>query len=1253
MPGVPTKPFELEIAPLLPKQAEGLNGSIVAALLQGLLPPARLLKLRDRRIVPLGLRWRVNPALGLPRVAFSVWRRSRGLADPVDVVFDSFAEIAALAIGGDRFHIPSRPLYILQILIRNTDVTTPVTVEALDIANQPLLQQSVQVPPATQRLVRFQHPFIGGFSCRGNAFTIFQVNGVTMQTFIGRTEEWELIETVGLPAKTGEIDGYDPGMQGDPAQLQDPPDAAVTRVNVAQRFYQNLPTTLPSGVNVPLWDIPEPKEAVDELRGGAPSLVQRLDQMFRAVDKGTVKNQAAFRTLEIMPGVHQPDFPGQATEEATMNVPLLSTVLLNAFTDPWFALSSGFGTTDFPEFLPRSGRFIEPDVYFNVSHDYMVSAKFFFRIFGLQFTREHCALSHRSAFEPLRPTGLEAVPFALNRPPRRDDPWTTEISLTWNKINRFQIQGNAIAVDEGGFNGAYLNSLRPGTPSGTLALFVPAKPGETSDPILQTKNRFFDHDAQVPLEGSRTFRYGVAAMDAFARWSEWSTTETQLAARLPEAPRLVALSLTPDTSRIAGNTVPHELKFEILWDWQDRSPKRFEIAAVFHARHILPDGTTDNGHIPPATYPAIFQIDNTVATGPFLELTFPSDVPPATPPAFNAVPTASDSRARVELLPQSTNADGQNVEGEIRRYRVTLPDLNVAFEPDEEWFFSLFIKAAEWRNPARLSDSTLPLPPGRPPRLTAYVPNPIPAPPPVFVPATVLWASLPDARDVSRFRLAFDRVPNATGGYAIFQAHEAKLRELADLPVVNGVDLVSRATELRDEAMPLARCTDAFIRLNSTLVPQPPAGVQVEFETELPGTLDGLVALAVKSVTREQESSALSTPWLFVAVPRRNVPARPALSVAEANNGTATLTCDFAKAPTPAHAEILRARTEFAARDAGTMGLPIHESLPLAWQSLDDQGRPASGADIARFRFSFSDVTPPSWFPYHYRAVAVGAGDDATGLVPGRSIQSNLITVERLPSALPTIHTLVTQQIGVQQIRLQFSSDAEIVATPHGNFRFEVNAYDFATAQFVDDPVLSVLLPLSQPTPGGALTSGVLYRGAPDADGLRTFQTLLDVVGDKFTFRVRLTDPLNRTSERIVSGSMQGNELPDLSNLRLRRRLRDLLIRFNSSAPTGIPFFGEYRLQISFIQTTGVGGVHLLLTTALHDIREGNLNSLVTSQQTRILRSQTTPQGQPFEYGAVIKRFFPPIQLDLFLEGRIRVLLIAPDGTRTSIEAEI
>ena len=1248
MAGTPSKIFELEIAPLWPKQAQGVPGQQIAPGLKTLLEPQRWQPLLNQIVVPLGLRWRVTPDMGLPRTPFSVWRRDRRRGDPADVKFTP-SEVSAFHVGGGIHHLPTAPLYVLLVTLSNPDPSNALTVQALDDAHNPLPFQLVSLPANASRTVRFQHPFIGGFSCKGN-FQIKGVTGVTMQNFIDRKEEWELIEIVGLPVAGGEIGGYDGTPQGYPSQLKDPRTAAADRLTVAQQFYLPLPTTLPSGVSVPEWRIPKPDEAIEELRGASPSLIQRLDQMLRAVDTRAASSQGDYRTDVKMPGIRQPEFPNKITADATMNLPLLATVLLNAVTDPWFALAAGFGTTDFPEFLPASERVLEPATYFHVSHDYMISSQFIFRLFDtFEFKAEHCALSHRSAFPTIPPGGLSAALHAQNRPPQRDDAWSAEVALTWTKINRFQIQGNAVAVAENGLAGDYLNPLRPAENADKHALFVPAKPGATSDPELNTKNRFIHNQTVLPFVGARANHYGVASMDAFGRWSDWRVIDQMLAARLPESPRLNGLALTADKARISGNNAPHALAVEVVWDWQDRSPQRIELAAAFHRRRYLPDGTKDNGHIPPTDYPTIFQTDNNITAGALLELTFPSDVPPGTAPTFGDRPTCPDPRVSIELLPQAINANGQNVEGEMRRYRLTIRDISMAFAPDEEWYFTLFVKAAEWRNPALLSDSTPPLLPGRPPHLTAYVPNPIPAPPPVFIPATILWAALPDAHGVARYRLAFDGVPNATGGYAIFQAYESKLRDTASLPVRDDADLIGRATDLRDLAMPLNVCLDAFSRLNTKLIAPPAPGAQVEYEVEIPGTLDGIVAFAVASVTREQEVSALSRPWLFVAVPRRAVPGLPMLSLAQ-SNGSATLICSFPKAPKPARVELLRARREFAARDVDTMGLPLHESVAANWQPLDERGDPAASADAtSAFRFTFDDPMPPAWFPYLYRAVAIGAHDQANGFLPGRSPQSNLVQVERLPATLPEIADAAGAQTDTQTVRLQFRSDALIESTPHGNFRLEIFAWDASQNRFPDPPDLSVLLPTATAHPGGILAKRTLYYSPADSANQRTFEALLDVTGDAFLFRIRLTDPLNRSSERLVSGKIVQNDAPQLADLSIRRATRDLLVFFESTTSVVPPRAGVYRLEIGFAQTPS-RAFQLLLARVLHEIGAGNLNKLSTSTVTAILRAPQTSPNAPNEFGAIIKNFFPATPFPIQRRGRLHVQITAPDGTVAQLE---
>ncbi len=1240
---LPSIMFELEIAPLQHKKPQGLSATEIKSKV-GSLPEGTLVTpATNQGNVPLGLRWRVNPELGLPREPFFVWRRDRRKGDPVDVRYKN-TQAAGFHAGKGLYVVPGGPFYILILVIQNTSPSAALIVNACDTKNNPVMGQVVGIAANTTRTVRFQHPFIGGFSVTGSS-TIRSITGVTMKKYIS-LDDWELIQIAGLPAEGNELAGYAPGQQGYPSQLTDPADSARQRIKTAQPFYLPLPVTLPSGVQVPGWEIPDDTEAVDELRKGTPPLLERIGKMLKAVDDGDVHSQADFILEETVPGIHQPEFPGQSTPDATLNMPLLVTVLINAFTDPWFALASGFGVTDFPASVNPADRVLEPPSYFHVSHDYRVTSTFRFRFEGEVFTdptykEEYCALSHKSVFPPLPVTGLSGSVFSLNRPPHRDEPWSVEGALTWTKLSKLQIQGNAIAMSETGVNGTYLNTLRPAALPHKPALFVPVKPGDTSDPILTTVNRFIHSQIELPFTGNRENRYGVASMDAFGRWSDWGTTEITLSARPPESPRLISLSLTPDKSRIAGNTAPNEMVFEILWDWQDRSPKSFQLAGVFHRRLYLPDGTKDNGHIPPTDYPSIFQTDNQASGGPLLQLSFNSDVPPGTPPDFTSLPTSPGAGISIELLPQATGPGGQNVEGEMRRYRVKVADVNIAFNPDEEWYFTLFVKAAEWRNPALFSDTVPPVAPGRPPKLTTFVPNPIPAPPPVFIPPDIIWTPLPDARGISRLRLTFDRVPNATGGYAIYRAYEAKIRDKAELPVRQDADLIGRATDLRDIAMAQDRCLDAFTRINETLIPQPPQGTGVEYEIGIPGTMDGLVVLSVASVTREQETSALSKPWLFVAVPRRSVPGTPALSLKQ-KNGAITLACEFPKAPKPSVVEIFRSQREFVARDVAIMGIPVQEVTDAGWQNLDEEGNPAAGPEsLHHYRFLVNDNVPASWFPYFYRAVATGEQDMINGFIPGRSPQSNLVKADRLPSTLPEIKDVTAVQSGSQAALISFRSDAVLEVTPHGTFKLEIFAWDFTQKKFSDTAVPSVFLNKATPVPATVL-KGELYFLDADPEGFRTFQVTLDVTGSSFLFKIRLTDPLTHVSERMVSGEITQTEPPDLSGLQASRSGRDLLLLFESNAPVTPPPFGKYVLEITFATHSTHG--RLLLRRSLDEIPVGNLAKLHQATVTTILRDGSTHSVHPSRYGAIIKGFYP-VREFLPVHGVIRIKLTAPDNS--------
>jgi hypothetical protein len=133
-----------------------------------------------------------------------------------------------------------------------------------------------------------------------------------------------------------------------------------------------------------------------------------------------------------------------------------------------------------------------------------------------------------------------------------------------------------------------------------------------------------------------------------------------------------------------------------------------------------------------------------------------------------------------------------------------------------------------------------------------------------------------------------------------------------------------------------------------------------------------------------------------------------------------------------------------------------------------------------------------------------------------------------------------------------------------------------------------------------------LFAAAPDVAGVRAFEAVFDMTSSPFMLRARLTDPLGRVSERIVSGNIEALDPPNLDDLRLRRNVRDLLIGFTSTTSSRRPPNGAYRLVISFIRDGFGQPVTRLIVTSLHDIQTGDLNDLRNSPVTTILRSAAT-----------------------------------------------
>ena len=172
-----------------------------------------------------GLRWRVTPALGLPRAAVLgvpatpqcrrsdrrfLHRRADRRLSPRRRKVPRAVRAAVRAAGPRAQHTPDSGGH------RERARPSQSSAAAADGAGAGQHAAARPLPASVYRRILLPRRVVHGYQC----------DGVTMKGWIAREQDWELIEVVGLPGKSGEISGYHFQQQGDPATPEDPPDAA-------------------------------------------------------------------------------------------------------------------------------------------------------------------------------------------------------------------------------------------------------------------------------------------------------------------------------------------------------------------------------------------------------------------------------------------------------------------------------------------------------------------------------------------------------------------------------------------------------------------------------------------------------------------------------------------------------------------------------------------------------------------------------------------------------------------------------------------------------------------------------------------------------------------------------------------------------------------------------------------------------------------------------------------------------------------
>jgi hypothetical protein len=646
---------------------------------------------------------------------------------------------------------------------------------------------------------------------------------------------------------------------------------------------------------------------------------------------------------------------------------------------------------------------------------------------------------------------------------------------------------------------AVLNAPRPSS-AGGYDPFIPLRPRSVDgDPVADARTAFVDPVAPRPLSASATSRYAVAGLDVFGRWSSWASAPHTVSAPAVTAPGLHSVAFVSEVAPTDRAAVPYVVEIELSWDWTDRTPDRVELVGVFHAPDAAP---------PPAAAIAGVQLSPGGAAGVPLVLKFNGATLEASVASTHSATVVMLDDAPEPPDPTAPPPPPEHVPV-VKRYRVRLTGATGNFLASGKLAYSMYAHGAEAVRAGELSAWVAPR--------RALVNDPMPPAQPVLS-ADLRWTALPDATGRARGRLAWSAIAHADG-YVVWEATEASLRRAID-PVAPDPDPAATPRQRADaliagmaavDAGARARVNATFRRLNTSTLDA------TSLEVELPGEADTLFAYRVSAVNSSQVESTRSDGAIFFAVPRRRRPGQPVL-IARASASPAGVRLIALPGPgaPPAGYRVHRARDPVLAGDPGTMGPPVIAPgapwTPVTVTAIDPSAPSDDGLAIV-------DAVVESWYPYYYRAIALGESDPANGVYAAASEPSAVQRAQRPPSAPPFLEAAGFPGNATNRV-LSFRADLPVRPTALGQARIELYRVElsgaratrtllaaFDVAGVVEGPPLAVL---PAPTAADLAAMPQIQRGAPDPAGVATYTIRMHDVSRGV---VVARDPLGRCTE--------------------------------------------------------------------------------------------------------------------------------------------
>jgi hypothetical protein len=1074
--------------------------------------------------VPTALRW-VTDSLGFPREPFHVYRRVSPVPDDANLSANGMAQISpgpTTVAGTLTIPVAQNDLqYFVMIGSANPAANASLTVDALDASQRPIPGQSITV--TTNKRVTFRSPGIASLRVTGTGH-LGPIHGIG-ETKYANLPDWQLIEVVGLPFQANEQGtAYNTLPQGFVTPALDGVNAAIQRVTIATMLQADPP---PSGIAtfpVPPWPTPNPSAYVQALRSTTPNTAAMASMAGRcmtwAVDSNPNRMQVQYNEALTMTGITQVGVPNPTpSSPTTVQVPVVGAAMLGVATDSYAAVALGYGTVDMADASPTPARSA------TISYDYMVTAPFRFPP-PLNTTLTLAALS--SLHPPVEtPAGLAASVKLTTFPLARNKAAPASIKLSWQPAGEpqaYAVLASRTTGSTGVLNSPRASAIGGYTPYVATELVNP----DPNVPPDQQLPSFIDTAAAPPLHPpAAVTNYLVAGLDVFGQWSSWKPASASLSPAPLVKPHIRNVAFIMDAAGAVGHVVPATLRIDFAWDWQDRAPSQIRLTGNFVSTHAmlaspLPPGAP-SGALATPPFVTGFATAATGPAGPPIVLTFAyANQAAADNVAHNAIVPVIDAAhagvATVSIL--SPPAQPVGGDGNMTQYRLEIRSMSLDFAVVNEIAFAVYATGTEEIRPTEWSDANNAGTEGTGRIARALDPTP---PSVIFNPPAIQWTALPDAAGVARGVLQWTADPKAVG-YYVWEATESALWELLSPntpPPPPPTPMVTRAANLR--ALIAANqdaSLEAFARLNN----EPIAGDRTE--VELPTSASTLYVYRISAITATNVQATRSAQVAYFAVPQRNTPGAPRLMVRDATPATPqiqVIVLPVESSAAPAGYRVFRVRNTALANDGHTMGPAKFGETASGWSTYVDTPRNATSqralSQGSTTGQTIVDATAaPSWYPYFYRATAIGASSAGTGDLrhSGESGFSQAQSAYALPPNAPQVVLQASQNFPFGK-QLTFAMDLPLTPSPVGPALVEVlcNGPDPNNPnRTISNPVVS-LAPLT-------ITAGTFGTAPPVLSDPLLLRT--PAAGETWTlfaripatpagpYALRFTDPLGRQS---------------------------------------------------------------------------------------------------------------------------------------------